>query len=96
MRDKIDELVVLVRDVEQRLRHVEQGRGASIDTIHDRIDKIEQWRRDMETSANAAAKVKEPYARLWWLGVGAVVVMAMTGFAVVMWRIVVAGTAVGR
>ena len=96
VKQDIEALSILVRDLDSRVRTVEMERSQRLAGIEDRVVELEQWRRDLKTAEDAKVKVKEPYTRLWWLGVGAVVVMAMSGFAVIMWRIVVAATTAGK
>jgi outer membrane murein-binding lipoprotein Lpp len=89
MREKLDEIALLVRDLDARVRTVEKERSQSIVELHDRMEKLEQWRRDIETAKAAEAKATEPWRAIWKRAIEVIVVLSVGGAAAAAWRVIV-------
>ncbi|MEK0431758.1 MAG: hypothetical protein RL139_1562 [Gemmatimonadota bacterium] len=87
MKSKLDEIALLVRELDQRVRFVERERSQTIEELHDRIDKLDQWRRDIETAKAAEVKATEPWRAIIKRAVEVVVVLSVGGAAAALWRV---------
>lgn len=88
MRDKLDEIAILVRDLDARVRTVEKERSSAMDTLHDRLDKVELWKRDIETAKAAESKATEWGRSIMRRAVEVIVVLSVGGAAAAAWRVI--------